>query len=250
MANELLNNNHNNTNTAQVLDHAQHVQSKTRDALLRIQEHAVESELLGNETLEQLQAQRQQLDAIQSEGGKLNARLRQTSKLQNRMDRWAGHWRGAHKRQAKKEAQWERKCGKENTSVCKDKHGTVASAVVVHGAMTTRGASSKKQHMLHNSTAANNKKKEEEEDAQEQEELSEQDRAALCRVEENDEEIDGMLESAGLILDRLDQLAVSIKEETQTHSEQISNVDETLDKAHGKQVVINKRLKRMLGIHK
>jgi len=221
----------------QVLQEAEHVQSKTRESLIRIQEQAAAAELLGGETLEELYNQRQQLYTIEKESNKLNSHLRKTSKLQNQFDRWAGHWRGSHKREAKRDA-------KEQLGFSrKEKENKSANKYKVTASSTTANINKKKKKkddVLH-SVSRNTGK-----DNTETQELDQEDLEALDRVKQNDAEIDEMLDAADRALDRLNCLASSIKEETQTHSQQIDTTDALLEKANTKQQVINGRLKRLL----
>lgn len=88
----------------QVLQDTQEVQSKTKDAIWRIQKQAAETEQIGTATLEQLRKQGQQIDEINKDAEDIDAKLDQASALQNKFDRWAGNWFGGKKRDALKEA--------------------------------------------------------------------------------------------------------------------------------------------------
>ena len=78
--------------------------------------------------------------------------------------------------------------------------------------------------------------------------LSHEDQQALDRIEHDDAEIDAMLDATSDALDRLDQLALEMKQESLAHSQVIDKHDESITKANVKQHVLNGRMKRMLGI--
>lgn len=222
------------SNNKQVLQEAEHVQDKTRESLLRIQQQAAEAEILGTETLSELHSQKQQLHSIEKETKKLHSHLSHSNKLQNRMDRWALNWRGTHKRQAKKEAQLHMKL--------KEKKSSSTATVEQYKASNNKTKSKKNKNNVLLTTDDNN------DNRAPPQALSEEDKQALSRIEENDADIDAMLDSASDALDRLDFLAMSMKEEAQAHGKVIDTHTESITKAHTKQQVLNGRMKRMLGI--
>lgn len=224
------------TSNKQVLSETRRVQGKTRESLLRIQQQAAETKVLGEETLAELQSQRNTLQKIETESHKLNAHLTKTSQLQNTFDRWAFKIGGRDKRQAKQEATLEaslKKKEKENAS--NKPNYTMPSS-------TNNKMKKKKKDVLH-AVSENTGK-----DGSFAQQLDDEDRATLQRIESEDDEINEMLDAADLALDRLDFLASSINQEATSHSKQIDTNDALIEKAHTKQHVINGRLKRALGI--
>lgn len=218
------------SNNTQVLKEAQRVQSKTRQSLLRIQQQAAETEVLGGETLQELHSQRQQLHNIDKESKKLHAHLDKSKKLQNTMDRWALNWRGTHKRQAKKDAKFQMKLSKISQE----------SSAFKYPATTHKQAKplQKKNDILLVT--------DDDTDSPRQP-LDHEDQQALDQIENDDAEIDAMLDATSDALDRLDRLALEMKEESQAHYKVIDKHDESITKAHTKQQVLNGRMKRMLG---
>ena len=91
----------------QMLDQADDLQDKTKEAILRIQRQAAETQEVGSLTLEELRRQGQQLDDIDAELSHTDAQLKQTKKLQNKFDWWAGNWLGGKKNTALREAKHE-----------------------------------------------------------------------------------------------------------------------------------------------
>ena len=89
---------------AELLDGAEDIQQKTKDAMLRIQQQTAETESIAEATLEELRQQGEQMDGIHSDLEDVSGKLDETDKLQNRFDRWAGNWLGLKKRAAQNEA--------------------------------------------------------------------------------------------------------------------------------------------------
>ena len=98
---------HNDVVIQQMLNQADDLQDKTKEAILRIQRQAAETEDVGSLTLEELRRQGQQLDDIDAELSHTDAQLKQTKKLQNKFDWWAGNWLGGKKNTALREAKHE-----------------------------------------------------------------------------------------------------------------------------------------------
>lgn len=86
------------------LNETAQVQNQTKEAIWRIQRQAAEAEEIGNQTLDELRRQGQQMDDIDHELDSVNAKLDYSQQLQSRFDRWAGNWLGGKKARAKKEA--------------------------------------------------------------------------------------------------------------------------------------------------
>lgn len=232
---------------AEVIQEADDVQQKTKAALYRIQQQATEAEELGEGTLEEMREQRYQQQRIQMDAEDLNASLTKTKKLQNSFDRWAGNWRGYHKKQAKAEAHEkiaaaERKrqrarVGKENNDAETGK--TTASSMVSKGNPRVRSKVVKrppKRTDLLSSDLANPAVAK----------LDDESKMGLNRLVKNDNDIDVMLDQTAASLDRLKDLSVAMQEETQTQNKNMDKLTETVDKANSKQAVINARVKRNL----
>ena len=80
------------------------IQCSTKESLNRINQQLSETEFSGKATLELLREQRYQTERIAIDAENLDAQLTKTAKLQNRFDRWKGHWLGMKRRAARAEA--------------------------------------------------------------------------------------------------------------------------------------------------
>lgn len=224
------------SNNTKVLQQAQRVQSKTRESIRRIQQQAAETESLGGETLLELHSQRQQLDTIDKETKKLHAHLEKSNKLQNTMDRWALHWGRSGKRLAKKQA----KLQQQNVKISQEQTRNVNTSSAAASSSFKNMSNTKQNDVL---LTMNDNDADSPQPA-----LSHEDQQALDCIEHDDAEIDAMLDATSDALDRLDQLALEMKQESQAHSQVIDKHDESITKANVKQHVLNGRMKRMLGI--
>jgi len=90
---------------SEAIEEAHSVQEKTREALARIRQQTVQTEELGAETMESLRQNRLQTEKIDLEAQGLEANLNKTTRMQDRLDRWAGRWGGRDKREAKADAE-------------------------------------------------------------------------------------------------------------------------------------------------
>jgi hypothetical protein len=87
-----------------VIRDAEETQAKTQEAVIRIQQQTAQTKELGAATLEELRAQGRQMDDINEDVQKVNAKLDTASGLQDRFDAWSGNIFGFKKRAANKEA--------------------------------------------------------------------------------------------------------------------------------------------------
>eukprot|EP01035_Chromulina_nebulosa_P059415 gene59415-81324_t len=87
-----------------MLNETSDIQNKTKEAIWRIQQQAAATEGIGNETLQELRRQGNQMDDINAELESVSSKLDQSAALQRTFDRWAGNWLGGKKASAMKEA--------------------------------------------------------------------------------------------------------------------------------------------------
>lgn len=87
-----------------MLREAEDTQSKTKEAVQRIQQQTAATRELGTATLEELRAQGRQMDDINADVQAVNAKLETAAGLQDRFDAWSGNIFGFKKRSAQKEA--------------------------------------------------------------------------------------------------------------------------------------------------
>jgi hypothetical protein len=92
---------------AQMLNEAEALQGKTKEAMIRIQRQQAETESLAEATLEELRHQGEQMSSIHTDMEGVSTKLDEANNLQNRFDRWAGNWLGIKKRAALDEASHE-----------------------------------------------------------------------------------------------------------------------------------------------
>jgi hypothetical protein len=90
-----------------VLQDTTNIQDKTKAAVGRMQKQAFESEEIGIKTLEEMRKQGLQLDNINGQVSNTKEKLDKSEALQNRFERWGGHWMGGSKNTAKAEAEHE-----------------------------------------------------------------------------------------------------------------------------------------------
>jgi hypothetical protein len=83
---------------------AEDTQTKTKEAVQRIQQQTAATKELGTATLEELRAQGKQMDDINADVQAVNAKLETAAGLQDRFDAWSGNIFGFKKRSAQKEA--------------------------------------------------------------------------------------------------------------------------------------------------
>jgi hypothetical protein len=88
-----------------MLKDASEIQEKTKQSIFRIQRQAAETEEIGNQTLEELRRQGNQMSDIHGELNAVSTKLDQSQALQSRFDRWAGNWLGGKKAKALREAE-------------------------------------------------------------------------------------------------------------------------------------------------
>jgi hypothetical protein len=100
-------NGNNSSNNQQALQETRKVQSKTLQALERIQWQAAETQAIGHATLQQLEQQDVDINRTMEATSQLNDNLKQASKLQDRFAVWSGQW--GTKRMAKQLIKKERK---------------------------------------------------------------------------------------------------------------------------------------------
>jgi len=87
-----------------VLAETQEVQGQTKDAIDRIKQQTAETEEIGNQTLEQLRAQGNQIDDITNDIDTVSNKLDEAQKLQNTFDVWGGSIFGFGKKKAQNAA--------------------------------------------------------------------------------------------------------------------------------------------------
>jgi hypothetical protein len=83
---------------------AEETQNQTQEAVLRIQQQTAQTKELATATLDELRAQGRQMDDINEDVQKVNAKLDTAAGLQDRFDAWSGNIFGIKKRAANKEA--------------------------------------------------------------------------------------------------------------------------------------------------
>jgi hypothetical protein len=226
-----------------VIDEAEGIQQRTKDALLRIQQQAAQTEELGACTLEHLQEQRYQMKRIQMDAATLDIHLSKTKRLQDRCDRWAGNWFGAKRRAASDEA--------------------AEQMAAVERARTKGAIGGKRGAMILSSKKKGDKQgpgtvvipypfpstmdsSHSDENDGEIPQLDEESKAGLRRIEKADDAIDCMMDETSEALARLANISAAMQEETKTTNGELGEVTETLGMASSKQAYVNARVKGTL----
>ena len=105
----------------EALEEAAKLQSKSKDALHRLQQDLEQTQQAGAMTLDDLYAQRRKLEGIESQGDRLHETLDETEKLQRKLGTWFGGFGAGTSKKKKVEATPDQKENNQNDSTDKKK---------------------------------------------------------------------------------------------------------------------------------
>ena len=207
-------------------------QQKTKDALTRIQADLAHSQEQGAMTLEDLYAQRRQLEGIQGEADRLHDKLDETDKLQRKLGTWFG---GMGKKKKKFQRTKPEDLQKEN-QVQESASNTDKKKWRPFSKKSTKQAEKEdpfpeliaKKGLLGDNTI----------EGEHREELE-----ALAR---GDEEINAQLDTIGNQLSDLVRMSEQIGAETKTQGRMLNTVDTQLSEAEARQKKAIKKTKKLL----
>lgn len=91
-------------NNQKLIEETKQIQEQTKDATSRIKQMAAEANEIGNESLDQLRQQGNQMNEITADVETVSNKLDEAQKLQNTFDVWNGNIFGFSRRKAEKEA--------------------------------------------------------------------------------------------------------------------------------------------------
>lgn len=232
-----------------LLEHADELQRKSTEVAQRCQQQLTETEELGIVTLDEIRNQNQTMTQIQAAADMTNAKLDHTNKLLNRYDRWAFHWYGGDKRQARREG---KQATKEGKLLEKQKQREFPSK-----------ADSKKtpidhygNHELNRSQLIPNSKNSrirtidtipiEVDGDTVASPLDKETKEYLLKIEDQDEALDNMLSDMVESLDRLSHISKTMNVDISQGNQQLNQVIKNVDQVNHKQFVAQGRLRRNL----
>ena len=215
----------------QVLDDAQDLQRRSKESVRRTQEQISQTHELGATTLEELQAQRRQLERVEDSTDQVDAQLDKTGRLLNRFDRWAGNWRGNNKREARKEAKSEVAKLEPRD---KTQNETMESIDIRARNSTVKSARSSRSTKPAVQVEKGGKAEKLDRDSQTQ----------LDEIQRDDQDLDGMLDDLGGALDQLTQLSTDMRQETLQSSKAMDRTTDKIAQTQRKQATVMGRLRR------
>jgi hypothetical protein len=224
------------TSNAQAINEAEFMQTRSREAMERIQLQTEETKEVASLTLEELRQQRRQLEVIELQSHSLQAKLKQTDKLLNSFDRWALKLRG--KKRAKQEAKGVlagAKAKQATKSLTKSVDPAVAS---IKNKVVAQKRPERKKEVLMKSTYQHVEDR--------NPTMDEEDMAGLYRIDQNDKELDEMLDEIDASLDGIASLCLAMNEETHFQSKNLESVGKIVESSNEKQAVAITRVRSNL----
>lgn len=232
---------------AEVIQEADGIQQSTKAALYRMWQQTAQTEEQGVNILSQMREQRHQSHIIQMDADNLNASLNKSNKLLNSFDWLTGNWRGRRKKEANIEAtehiavtdrkRQSERAGIKTNEMEKNKNAAFSS-------VSNRGPNARIKVVrslldraeLTSSVFASQGDKNPDVEVH----------MGLDRLVRNDNDIDAMFDQMSPSLDRLEELSMAMREETQSQCAHMDKLTKLMKKANTKQAVVNSRTKRNL----
>ena len=238
----------NNPNRA-LLDQADELQRKSIEVARRCQQQLTETEEVGVLTGDEIRNQNKTMTHIQDSADMTNAKLDHTHKLLNQYDRWAFHWYGRNKRQARQEGKQsinekklvDKQNQKQQLSKIDSKKPPVDHYSNNEAKRSQLFPSSGQSRMrivnsipidVDGDTVASP--------------IDEETKDYLLHIEAQDEVLDNVLNGMVESLDRLSQISKTMKDDIHQGSQQMDQVTKKVDQVNQKQIVAQGRLRRNL----
>ena len=211
----------------EALEEAAKLQSKSKDALHRLQQDLEQTQQAGAMTLDDLYAQRRKLEGIESQGDRLHETLDETEKLQRKLGTWFGGFGAGTSKKKKVEATPDQKENNQNDSTDKKKKWKFRK-------------SSKKSEKSDGPVLNVRKGLLEGEDIplEHKDELN-----ALAR---GDEELDAQMDLIGNQLKNILDMTQEIGTESKNHGQRLDKVNTQIADANQRQKKANKKARRLL----
>lgn len=221
----------------QALKEAADLQSKSKDAAVRMQQRLQETQDMGVTTLEELYERRRQLEAIEAETDRMHHTLDETEEMQTKLGGWFSF-------------DWLLPSHKTMRSV--EEHTAIGVGTSSNNEPTSTRNPKKLWKKLHLTRRPNNEKVAVEPEAPkglldgvdvEKSDYKEE----LKALDRRDKELDNHLDTIGLQLEHLTAMAEEIGQETNRQTDQMGNLKDNMIDVHFRQYEAIDRTKQFLG---
>ena len=218
----------------EALDEAANLQTKSKDALHRMQQDLEQTQQVGAMTLDDLYAQRRKLENIESEGDRLHDKLDETEKLQRKLGTWFG---GAFQ---KKGTTRKKSTAIESCDTDQKENGSNNNAEKKK--KWTFGKSSKKKASDSKEPLVNVRKGL----LEDMDDLPAEHTDELNALAKGDEELDAQLDLIGDQLGNILSMAEDMGTESKNHGRKLGNIQTKLEEAAPRQKKVIKKTQRLL----